>query len=92
MASVEADVDGTRTLLAIDAPILRTRAPDLVATVTIQLVRLDAALAATQASGQWVAVSQVPLAQRELVDGDIGSALETLDLVPELIQIVGSTT
>ena len=29
---------------------------------------------------------------REQVDGDIGAALETLDLAPELLQVVGSTT
>lgn len=92
MASVEADVDGTRELLTLLTPLLRPRAPDLVSTVTTELDALDTALAATQSDGQWVAVTQVPLAQREQVDGAIGNALETLDLVPELLHVVGSTT
>jgi high-affinity iron transporter len=92
MASVEADVDGTRELLKLLAPLLQSRAPDLVATVTTDLNTLDTALAATQVDGQWVAVTQVPIGQREQVDGAIGNALETLDLVPELLQVVGATT
>jgi high-affinity iron transporter len=92
MASVEADVDGTRELLSLLAPLLRPRAPDLISTVTAQLDRLDTALAAAQVGGQWVAVDQVPLAQREQVDGAVGAALETLALTPELLHVVGSTT
>jgi high-affinity iron transporter len=92
MAAVEADVDGTRELLALEAPLLKQRAPDLVATVMAQLNRLDVALSATQVSGQWVAVPQVPLAQRDQVDSAIGVALENLDLAPELLHVVGSST
>jgi high-affinity iron transporter len=92
MASVEADVDGTRELLSLLAPVLDPRAPDLEATAGAELTQLDTALAATQVNGQWVAVTQVPLAAREQVDGDIGAALETLDLAPELLQVVGATT
>jgi len=92
MASVEADVDGTRELLSLLAPLLRPRAPDLLSTVTSQLDALDTALSAAQVDGQWVAVDQVPLAQREQVDGAIGAALETLALAPELLHVVGSTT
>ena len=58
MASVEADVDGTRELLSLLAPLLRPRAPDLMSTVTAQLDTLDAALSATQVDGQWVAVDR----------------------------------
>jgi high-affinity iron transporter len=92
MASVEADVDGTRELLSLLTPLLDARAPHLVSTVDNQLVTLDTALAATQANGHWVAVTLVPLAQREQIDGAIGSVLETLALVPELLQVVRATT
>jgi high-affinity iron transporter len=92
MASVEADVDGTRELLMLLAPVLRPRAPDLEATAAADLNKLDTALAATEVNGQWVAVPQVPLAQRQQVDADIGATLETLDLAPELLQVVGATT
>jgi iron uptake system EfeUOB component EfeO/EfeM len=92
MASVEADVDGTRELLGLLAPLLDQRAPDLLSTATAQLDTLDAALAATETGGQWVTVTDVPLAEREQVDGAIGNVLETLALVPELLQVLGATT
>jgi high-affinity iron transporter len=92
MASVEADVDGTRELLGLLAPLLDQRAPDLLSTATTQLDTLDAALAATETGGQWVTVTDVPLAEREQVDGAIGNVLETLALVPELLQVLGATT
>jgi high-affinity iron transporter len=89
MASVEADVDGTRVLLALLAPLLAPRAPDLVARATAQLDRLDTALAATDSDGHWVAVADVPLAQREQVDAAIGDALEILAPVPDLLPVEG---
>jgi iron uptake system EfeUOB component EfeO/EfeM len=92
MASVEADVDGTRELLTLLTPVLRPRAPQLVSTATTELNRLDSALAATQSGGQWVAVTRVPWAQSEHVDASIGAVLEVLALVPALLQVVGSTT
>jgi high-affinity iron transporter len=92
VASVEADVDGTRELLSLLAPLLRPRAPDLMSTITTQLDTLDTALSAARVDGQWVAVDEVPQAQREQVDGAIGAALETLALTPWLLHVVGSTT
>jgi high-affinity iron transporter len=91
MASVEADVSGTEVLLHLLAPLIDARAPELVSRVTVQLNRLDAALAATQQGGRWVAVDQVPLAQREQVDGAIGAALEILAVVPDIMPVIGST-
>jgi iron uptake system EfeUOB component EfeO/EfeM len=92
MASVEADVDGTRELLTLLAPAFRTRAPDLEAAASTDLTRLDTALEATRSNGQWEAVAAVPLAAREKVDAAIGAALEVLALAPPLIQVVGVNT
>jgi len=91
-ATVEADVDGTRELLSLLTPLLDARAPRLVATVAAQLDRLDTALSAAPSGGRWVAVTAMPTLPREQVDGSIGNVLETLALVPYLLQIVGSTT
>jgi len=91
MASVEADVSGTEVLLHLIAPLLKARAPDLVSRAMVQLQRLDVALAATMQDGHWVAVSQVPLAEREQVDGAIGAALEILAVIPDIMPVVGST-
>jgi high-affinity iron transporter len=91
MASVEADVTGTEVLLHLLAPLLKSRAPDLVSRAMVQLQRLDAALAATEQNGHWVAVSLVPEAQREKVDGAMGAALEILAIVPDITPVIGST-
>jgi high-affinity iron transporter len=91
MASVEADVFGTEVLLHLLAPLLKARAPELVSRAMVQLNRLDVALAATMQDGRWVAVSQVPLSEREQVDGAIGAALEILAVIPDIMPVVGST-
>jgi high-affinity iron transporter len=91
MASVEADVSGTEVLLQLLAPLLKSRAPDLVRRATAQLQRLDAALAATEQNGHWVAVSLVPEAQREQVNAAMGAALEILAIVPDVMPVIGST-
>jgi high-affinity iron transporter len=91
MASVEADVSGTEVLLHLLAPLLKERAPDLVSRAMVQLDRLDVALSATMQDGRWVAVSHVPLSQREQVDGAIGAVLEILAVIPDVMPVVGST-
>ena len=39
------------------------------------------------ADGAWVAIAQLPIAEREDVDGAIGAALETFAPVPDLLRI-----
>jgi high-affinity iron transporter len=90
MASVQADVAGTEVLLGLLAPLLKQRAPELVSRALVQLNRLDLALVATRQDGHWVAVDQVPLSEREQVDGAIGAALEILAIVPDVMPVVGS--
>jgi len=91
MASVEADVTGTEVLLQLLAPLLKQRAPELVPRALVQLNRLDRALEATRQDGHWVAVAQVPLSEREQVNGAIGAALEILAIIPDVMPVVGST-
>jgi high-affinity iron transporter len=91
MASVEEDVSGTEVLLQLLAPLLKERAPELVQRAAVQLHRLDVELAATQQGGRWVAVGDVPLAQREQVEGAMGAALEILAIVPDIMPVTGST-
>jgi high-affinity iron transporter len=91
MASAQADVAGTEVLLQLLAPLLKQRAPELVSRALVQLNRLDVALEATKQDGHWVAVDQVPLFEREQVNGAIGAALEILAIVPDVMPVVGST-
>ena len=77
-----ADIDGTRVVLGELAPLLDARRPQLVATAQAQLNTLEQALRATTASPE-----TVPLTQRQRVNAAIGQALETLSLIPDLLEI-----
>ena len=88
LASIGADVTATREFLTVLAPLIDRRRPTLVSTARRELNRLVAALGAGHnADGAWVAIAQLPIAEREDVDGAIGAALETLAAVPDLLRI-----
>ena len=86
-AETYADTQVTGTVLSELAPLIDQRSPGLVASADAQLTTLQGALSATRRSGQWQAQWQVPLAQRQAVDAAIGSLLETLDSVPDLLEV-----
>jgi high-affinity iron transporter len=82
-----ADVQGTQVVLGELAPLLDPRSPNLLGTATRQLDTLHQALLATQADGQWQSPSATPTAARQRVDAAIGASLETLSLVPDLLEV-----
>jgi high-affinity iron transporter len=77
-----ADVDGTRVVLDELAPLITQRRPQLVATAKTELNTLDQALQAATGSPE-----TAPLAQRQHVNAAIGQVLETLSLIPDLLEI-----
>ncbi|HKS45613.1 MAG TPA: iron uptake transporter permease EfeU [Amycolatopsis sp.] len=77
-----ADVDGTRVVLDELAPLIDARKPQLVATIKTQLDTLEQALKATT-SGPMTA----PQAERQRVNAAIGQVLETLSVIPTLLEI-----
>jgi iron uptake system EfeUOB component EfeO/EfeM len=92
IASVSADVSATREMLFVLAPVIRPRAPHLLAVARAQLRALERAAQATLIDGQWVAVAALPEAQRERIDAAAGAALETLAPVSDLIHVAGDNT
>lgn len=83
-----ADIDITRTTLNSLTPLINDRSPKLVATINTQLNALSDALNATKGpDGQWRAPAQVPAAQRQDVNATLGAVLETLAIVPDLLEI-----
>lgn len=83
-----ADIDITRTTLNSLAPLINDRSPQLVSTINTQLNALSDALNATRGpSGQWRAPAQVPAVQRQDVNAALGAVLETLSIVPALLEI-----
>lgn len=86
-AETEADVAGTRVVLDELAPLIRARSPKLLPTAAKQLDSLVTALRATRKHGDWEPFEDVPPAQRQQVDARIGSVLETLASVPDLLEV-----
>ena len=87
-AAGAADTQVDRVVLGYLSVLIDQRVPGLVATADSELSALDSALLATQtASGQWQPLSAVTLSQREHVDATIGTLLETLATVPDLLEV-----
>jgi high-affinity iron transporter len=82
-----ADTQVTAAILSELQPLITARAPKLMPVLRTQLGALQAALLATRSGGQWVPVSQVPLAPREQVDSAIGALLENLATVPDVLEV-----
>ncbi|WP_328379466.1 FTR1 family protein [Streptomyces sp. NBC_00440] len=86
-AETEADIKGTRVVLDELAPLVKPRSPKLLPTAAAQLDSLESALRATRTHGGWQPFPDVPLAERQQVDARIGSVLETLASVPDLLEV-----
>lgn len=86
-AEAAAAVQATRAVLGQFAPLVTARAPKLLVESNSQLDVLDSALGATQQGGHWRPLAEVPLPQRQAVDGALGHVLETLASVPLLIEL-----
>ncbi len=84
-AETSADVDATRAVLGMVAPLVESHIPGLVETATQQMDLLDAALQAAKQSGQWLPPAATPLAARQKIDAAIGQLLETLAVLPDLL-------
>lgn len=82
-----ADLQVTRTVFGELRPLISARDPQLVPTADRQMDTLDAALQATRTGGHWRSPQQTPLAARQSVDAAIGNLLETLDHVPDLLEV-----
>jgi high-affinity iron transporter len=82
-----ADTQIDKTVLGYLSGLIGQRDPGLVATADSRLATLDAALLATQADGQWQPLTTVSIDQRQHVDAAMGALLETLAVVPDLLEV-----
>jgi len=87
-AQTWADAQVDRVVLGEESALISARDPGLVATAQRELAALDTALLATRASdGQWQSLTAVSPGQRQHVDAAIGALLETLAVVPDLLEV-----
>lgn len=87
MPAILADISATREFLTLLQPLLAPRSPGLANRVRRQLRNLEQAVIATRSHGAWVALQNLPPTQRELIDADTGTLLETLSVIPDLLRL-----
>jgi high-affinity iron transporter len=86
-AMTYADTQVDRVVLTEEASLINQRDPGVVATASKELTTLQQALLATQVNGVWTPPSQVSLEARQHVDAAIGALVETLVVVPDLLEV-----
>ncbi|QMU77594.1 EfeM/EfeO family lipoprotein [Streptacidiphilus sp. PB12-B1b] len=86
LATVYANTQGTQAVLATVTALITPRDPALLASIDrwTAAVQHDL-LGARAADGRWTPVAQLPRAQRQRLDGDLGALLEQLSSVPDLL-------
>jgi high-affinity iron transporter len=82
-----ADTQITRTVLGELAPLITARNPKLLPTADAQLDILQAALLDARQGNGWETLGTASLAERQKVDAAIGSLLETLSAVPDMLEV-----
>lgn len=86
-AQTAADIEVDRVVLDELAPLIVARAPGLLAQVRSQLTTMSNALEQAKVNGAWLAPQQTPLLARQRVNGATGAALESLDRIPDLLEV-----
>jgi high-affinity iron transporter len=86
-AMTYADTQVDRSVLGFLAGPIGQRHPGLVARANQQLAALDQALLATRVEGRWQPLDAVSLTERQQVNAAIGSLVETLATVPDLLEV-----
>jgi high-affinity iron transporter len=88
LATAEANVQGTETILQIIAPLLMQQDPTLLANLRSQLQNLEALIDTYQLpGGAWTPVQFLSTTEREHLDGAIGEYLESVSPVPDLLEL-----
>jgi len=83
--SLAANVEGTSVVLATLSPMLRQRGPLQLEQARTAVDRLSHRIASVQARNRGAAWRDVPVYQREQINGYTAAAAEALAYVPELL-------
>ena len=89
LASIVADTAAVRELLSVLDPVLDPLAPHLARRASSELIALLRAVDRTRVNGAWVSVKDLAARQRQQVNAEIGTAVETLAPVPNLLTSTG---
>jgi high-affinity iron transporter len=86
LTTADANLAGTRELLAVLKPLLTTRAPRLLPTVDVDIARLQKLLDSAHHGTGWTPVDRLGRAAKARLDGATGQLLEDLSPVPDLLE------
>ncbi|WP_285725193.1 EfeM/EfeO family lipoprotein [Psychromicrobium xiongbiense] len=87
LALTWADVEATQVVLTLLSSLIDAHKAGYSALISADLDALDAALSSAKLGDRWPDYRQLPLAQRQPVNGAIGRALETLAYVPPMFSL-----
>lgn len=88
LATADANLAGTRELLAVLRPLLTPRAaPGQLAAIDAGVTRLQGLLDAARHGGTWTPVEDLAPAARAKIDGATGQLLEDLAPIPDLLEV-----
>jgi Imelysin len=88
LATVRANVDGTRIVLDALRPMLEPRSPRVWETVVPELDALATELDSYQrADGTWTSLDQLTRSEREHLNGSLGQLLEDLSPIPDVLEL-----
>ncbi|MFF5967800.1 iron uptake transporter permease EfeU [Streptomyces collinus] len=87
LATADANLAGTRELLAVLKPLLTTRGPRLLPTVDADIARLQKLLDSAHHGTGWTPVDRLDRAAKARLDGATGQLLEDLSPVPDLLEV-----
>lgn len=88
LATLSADIDGTRMTLAALQPVLQQNDPALLAAAQESLTRLDTLVAGYRSSEHTNTSTELTGIQRERLDGALAGSLETLAPIPTELEIL----
>ena len=87
LATLQANVQGTRAVLATITGLITPRDPALPGRLDAGFTALDRDLTADHGpGGAWIPSSALHLTQRQRLDSDLGGLLEQLATIPDLLQ------
>jgi high-affinity iron transporter len=92
LATVQANVEGTETVISVLTPLLVVRIPKLLTQIKANLAAYHAYLGTFDQGGVWTPVESLTTSEREHVDGDIDELLQELSAIPGELRVfaVGS--
>ncbi|PNG17747.1 EfeM/EfeO family lipoprotein, partial [Streptomyces cahuitamycinicus] len=87
LATADANLAGTRELLAVLRPLLTTRAPRLLPAADADVARLQRLLDSAHHGTGWTPVDRLGRVAKARLDGATGQLLEDLSPVPDLLEV-----